>query len=125
MGNTFSSTWVPRTPSNPHGRPKVRGYARPKGDPNPLNHGFWIDDSLKTHPAWKDMKEVPGRKRKLKKKEEEKKRDQEAFERGWKANQKMADDQKKKDEEEAAAKEAAKKEAEKGTGDLAAQPDNE
>jgi hypothetical protein len=64
---------------------KVRGYARPKGELNPMKHGFWIDDSLLSHPQWKDMKEVPGRKKKLSKKEEQDQVARDQFAKGWAA----------------------------------------
>ncbi|EHL01734.1 hypothetical protein M7I_2373 [Glarea lozoyensis 74030] len=60
----------------------VRGYARPKGELNPMKHGFWIKDSLLTHPRWKDMEEVPGRKKKVDKKVEKDKMEREMFQKG-------------------------------------------
>jgi len=37
----------------------VRGLARRKGEANPFKWGFDIDDSLLSHPKWKNAPDLP------------------------------------------------------------------
>jgi hypothetical protein len=99
MGNTFSTSWVPRTPENPNGIPRVHGWSRPKNSYNPLNHGFWIDESLTSHPVWGNTREVAGRQRKLSRKEKEEKKRKEAYDKGWDAHKEEVERKKAEEEE--------------------------